>query len=161
MRLERFTQPAQEAFSRSQGNNARAIPMKLLPHTTTNGTYGPVHTIELGHMCVIHVLPAPDFDKRVSRCADHQRGWYYEIAACSENGRSVILLRNAKPPAKEQIDRDDAWHRRIELASILPGMLDAKVALSPAEIKHLLPLSLLIPSYKEALSPDAPPEDVL
>jgi len=110
---------------------------------------------------VILVLPAPDFDKCVSRCTAHQRGRYYEIAACTENGRSVILIKNAKPPCQEMIDRDDTWHRRVELASILPGMLDGKVDLSPAQIKHLLPLSLLIPAYKAAFSPDATPEDVL
>ena len=135
--------------------------MQLLPYTTTHGKNGPVHTIELGHTCVIQVLPAPDFDNRVSRCADHHRGRHYEIAACTENGTSVILIKNAKPPSKEHIDRDDTWHRRIELASILPGMLDGKVELSLAEIKHLLPLSLRIPSYKEAISPNATTEDVL
>ena len=63
--------------------------MKLLPHTTTHGKHGPVHTIELGDTCVIQVLPAPDFDNRVSRCADHHRGRHYEVAACTENGTSV------------------------------------------------------------------------
>ena len=135
--------------------------MQLLPYTTTQGKHGPVHTIELSRTCVIQVLPAADFDKRASRCTDHQRGRHYEIAACTESGRSIILIKNARPPFKAQIDRDDTWRRRVELASILPGMLDGKVELSPAEIKHLLPLSLLIPSYKAAFSPDATPEDVL
>jgi hypothetical protein len=99
--------------------------MQLLPYTTTQGKHGPIHTIELGHRCVIQVLPAPDFDKLVTRCPDHHRGRHYEIAACTENGKSVILIKTAKPPAKEQIDRDDAWHRRLELASILPGSIIA------------------------------------
>lgn len=118
-------------------------------------------TIKLSPQCVIQVVSPRDFEKLAAKCPSHHRGQYYEIAECIDNGMSTILIRNAKPPILEHIDRDDAWHRRLELSFVLLDMLQGRGGLDPSELKHGIPLSLLTLLYREAFSANATNDDVL
>src|SRR5258705_9579658 len=109
-------------------------------------------TIKLGQKCIIQIVSAHDFENLSVQRARYRKGQYYEIAECIDNGILTILIRNIKPPTPEHIDRDDAWHRRIELAFLLAEMLHGKTEFDSSKLKHHILLSVLTTLYKEAFS---------
>lgn len=69
----------------------------------------------------------------------------------------TLLIANRFPPDRSEIDRDNAWQRRVELWNIIHPLL-----MNPAEEEaHMLPLELLGASYLEAFPAGATLRDIL
>ncbi len=134
--------------------------MKPLPFRTRQEKNGPSYTIDLGPR-QLQVVQPPDFaDLRGQQPVLH-RGPRFEMAPRAECEKPTILIKNVQFPRREEVHRDDAWHRRRELAGALPPLLEDNCALAPRFLTRLLPVSLLAPSYLAAFPPDASEEDVL
>ncbi len=134
--------------------------MQFLPHLTHHDGHGPVHTLDLGAGCEIRVVTADGFDRLGSAFVPVHRGRHYDIARCAGGESVCIALRNTQPLRPDQLDRDDTWQRRLELAAVLPDLLAGWVGLSAVELRMLLPLSLLVPSYRAAFPSTATPAEV-
>ena len=127
--------------------------MQLLPLTTSQDVVGPVYTLPVGTDCTIRfVTPShfarcvPDFDRQL-------QGERFAVAARSESGHHTVLVANAARPHVSRIDRDDSWHRRLELATLLPTVLNGALSESRMLLRRQVPVSLLVPIYLEALPP--------
>lgn len=81
-------------------------------------------------------------------------GRYYRFAERAGGEQTTIAVENAFPPDKADIDRDDAWRRRLELWEDVSGLLQHEP--DRGEI-----LDVLTKSYLEAFDPGATEDDLL
>lgn len=133
--------------------------MQPLPHYTHDGDHGRVHVLQLHADQSVLFVTGKQFAADAAPHS-HHRGRYYVIAPSTHEDPPAILVANAAPPALRRIDRDDAWHRRLELAKTLPPMLARASGVDSLDFQHRLPLRLLLLSYLEAWPPGATDEDV-
>jgi hypothetical protein len=95
-------------------------------------------------------------------CVERMAGKFYDVAVRRRDGRTTVLIRNARPPERSEIERDATWHRRLELAGVLGRLLPlGRVPVSATDVLHRLPLAIVTESNKEALGPLATTDDVL
>lgn len=123
---------------------------QVVPHTPWSfavGPYGEVRFYPAGHM------PAPE-EGSVRRAGRH-----YVAYSCRANGRTTVTLTNATPPSTA-IDYDDAWKRRLELASMFDTLFEDTPDVDPVAVRRQVPRALLVPTYLEALPAGSVEADV-
>ena len=123
--------------------------MQPMPVTTTMDPAGAVHAIAISPQHIVLFVPPSVFDRLAPGCDTTHAGTLYKVAARHEIGGTSIFVANATPPLAASIDRDDAWRRRLELASVLPRLVNGAPGIDPAMLRRQLPVALLVPSYQE------------
>lgn len=140
--------------------------MTRFTYRTVFGPYGPIHTIAteplLIHIvCEAHFasIAKTDCESIKTHCGDH----FAILARCNADQSTEVFIKNRRPITVASIHRDDAWQKRLELARAFTEIFlnsesmntdppAHKVKLTPTELRHDLPMSLLTPVYLEAFS---------
>ena len=119
--------------------------MQMFPFTTVDTTDGAAHVIEFGGR-EVSLVPPRRFDALAGRFERVAAGTRYRVGTHRLGGIEFVTVANTVSPPADKIDRDDAWHRRRELAGLLTHVLPCADAADLAPIRRDLPVSLLAPS---------------
>jgi hypothetical protein len=124
--------------------------MLRTPITSLRDPAGPLYSLALSPSCTITFAPKPVVDRIAHESGHVHETTHYTFSLRDTAEKRSVFIANSAAPSPADIDRDDGWRRRTELASALPALINGARDVDPVAVRRSVPIALLVPSYLEA-----------
>jgi 2-polyprenyl-3-methyl-5-hydroxy-6-metoxy-1,4-benzoquinol methylase len=99
----------------------------------------------------VEFVAISDLDANTAASEAHWVGHFYAAEKRTENAKPNVSIRSLVPPAIEGMYRDDAWHRRLDLAQLLNALLGEAFPAHRDHLQRELPRQLVTLDYQRVL----------